>query len=289
MPERVIHADGVELATEAFGDAADEPVLLIMGMMSSMLWWPDEFCKRLAQRGRFVIRFDHRDTGLSTTWPVGSPGYTGEEMADDAIRVLDGFHLPSAHLVGISMGGALAQLATLRHPDRVATLTTISTSPLGEDTSTLPGSKPDYLERSERLGEPDWYDRVLAIDHLVEDSRLTAGSAHPFDEPRLRRLIEQDYDRANSFPSVTNHTRLSGGEVASGSLRTVSVPVLVIHGTEDPLFPIEHGIALSQAVRVSTLVRLEGSGHELAEGDWDQIVTAIIAHTGNRGRKPESS
>ncbi len=289
MPDRMIQMDGVDLATEAFGDPTHEPVLLIMGMMSSMLWWPDEFCERLARRGRFVIRYDNRDTGLSTTYPVGSPGYTGAEMADDAIRVLDGFDLPSAHLVGMSMGGALAQLATLRHPERVATLTTISTSPLGEDSAALPGSDPDYLERLAGLGEPDWNDRTRVIDYLVEDSRLTAGSAHPFDEPRLRRLIGRDYDRANSFPSVTNHMRLAGGEVASGSLRTVSVPVLVIHGSEDPLFPIEHGIALSQAVSVSTLVRLEGSGHELAEGDWDQIITAIIAHTGNDGPDPGSN
>ena len=201
---------------------------------------------------------------------------------------MDGYGIARAHVVGMSMGGALAQLATLRHPDRVASLTTISTSLLGEDPSALPGSNPDYLERSERLGEPDWNDRAQAIDYLVEDSRLTAGSAHPFDEPRLRRLIGRDYDRANSFPTVTNHLRLSGGEVASGSLRTVPVPVLVIHGTEDPLFPIEHGIALSQAVSVSRLVRLDGSGHELAEEDWDQIITAIIAHSGNRGREPES-
>ncbi len=274
--------DGVDLATEAFGDPADEPVLLIMGVMSSMLWWPDEFCERLARRSRFVIRYDNRDTGLSTTYPVGSPGYTGEEMADDAIRVLDGYGLARAHVVGISMGGALAQLATLRHPDRVASLTMISTTPLGEDTSTRPGSNPDFLERSAGLGEPDWSDRTRVIDYLVENSRLTAGSAHPFDEPGLRRLIGRDHDRANSFPSVTNHTRLSGGDVAGGSLRTVWVPVLVIHGTEDPLFPIEHGIALSRAVNASTLIRLKGVGHELPEGAWDQIITAIVTHTGDQ-------
>src|SRR5688572_14306056 len=138
MGERVIRADGVELATQSFGDPAHPPVLLIMGVMASMLWWPDEFCERLANRRRYVVRYDNRDTGRSTTYEPGLPTYTFDDMADDAVRVLDAYEISSAHLVGMSMGGMIAQLATLKHLARVASLTAISTSPFGIDTSDLP-------------------------------------------------------------------------------------------------------------------------------------------------------
>ena len=134
----MIRADGIELATEALGDPAHPPVLLIMSVMASMLWWPDEFCERLANRGRRVVRYDNRDTGRSTTYEAGKPAYTLDDMADDAVRVLDGYGFSAAHLVGMSLGGMIAQLAALKHPARVASLTAIGASPVGEDTSGLP-------------------------------------------------------------------------------------------------------------------------------------------------------
>src|SRR5918997_5179801 len=99
MTERIVHANGVELCTEAFGDAADPPVLLVMGIGASMIWWEDGFCRMLAERGRFVIRYDHRDTGRSTTYEPGRPGYTGPDLTADAAAVLDGYGIPAAHLV----------------------------------------------------------------------------------------------------------------------------------------------------------------------------------------------
>ena len=145
MNESVIRADGIELATQAFGDPGQPPVLLIMGAMASMLWWPDAFCERLAGQGRHVLRYDNRDTGHSTTYPPGEPPYAFDDMANDAVRVLDGYGISSAHLVGTSMGGMIAQLVALKHPARVASLTAISSSPFGEDTSGLPGTSPAYM------------------------------------------------------------------------------------------------------------------------------------------------
>jgi pimeloyl-ACP methyl ester carboxylesterase len=281
MSELTIRAGGIEIATEAFGDPKHAPVLLIMGAMASMLWWPEEFCQRLAAKGRYVIRYDNRDTGRSTTQAPAAPSYTGDNMADDTIRVLDGYRISSAHLVGMSMGGALGQLAALKYPARVRSLTVISSSPFGEDTSALPGPTPAYSEHAAQFSDLDWTDRAQVIRFMVAESRALGSSVHLFDEARARALIERDYDRARNFASATNHLAVAGGGAAwQGRLRELRAPLLVIHGTADSLFPIEHGVALTNTVPGARLVRLDGGGHELHEADWDKIIAAIVDHTG---------
>ena len=138
MSERTIEAGEIELATQRFGDPARPPVLLIMGGMASMLWWPQEFCERLASHGRHVIRYDQRDTGRSTKYPPGEAPYTLDDLADDAIGVLDGYKISAAHVVGMSLGGMIGQIAALKHPSRVLSLTAISSSPVEIDKSGLP-------------------------------------------------------------------------------------------------------------------------------------------------------
>jgi pimeloyl-ACP methyl ester carboxylesterase len=283
ISELTIGTGGIEIATEAFGDPHHAPVLLIMGAMASMLWWPEEFCQRLAAKGRYVVRYDNRDTGRSTTQAPGAPSYTGDDMVDDAIRVLDGYRIASAHLVGMSMGGALGQLAALKYPARVRSLTVISSSPFGEDTAALPGPTAAYNAHAAQFSDLDWTDRAQVIRFMVAESRALGSSVHPFDEARARQLIERDYDRALNFASATNHLAVAGGGAAwQGRLRELRAPLLVIHGTADPLFPIEHGVALANAVRGARLVKLEGGGHELHEADWDKIIVAIIDHTGRK-------
>ncbi|MGO1081030.1 alpha/beta fold hydrolase [Inquilinus sp. CA228] len=279
MHEKTVRAGGVEIATEAFGDPAHPPVLLIMGVMASMLWWPEGFCRQLAGRNRYVIRYDNRDTGLSTTYPPGQPPYGFDDMADDAIRVLDGYGLGRAHLVGMSLGGMIAQFAVLAHPDRVASLTAVSTSPVGTDTSHLPQTTAAYMEHAATGASVDWTDRSQVVEYVVKDARAIAGTAHPHDAAAARRLIETDYDRARSFASVTNHFMLQGADQWQGRLGELQAPLLVIHGTADPIFPVEHGAALAAAVPGGRLVRIEGGGHELHPADWDIFVTAIAAHT----------
>src|SRR3954453_9202246 len=129
MTERMVEANGVELCTEPFGNPADPPILLIMGIGASMLWWEEGFCQLLADGGRFVIRYDHRDTGRSVTYAPGRPEYTGDDLVADAAGVLDAFGLPAAHVVGVSAGGAFAQVLALGSPHRVRTLVLISSSP----------------------------------------------------------------------------------------------------------------------------------------------------------------
>ncbi|GLQ53890.1 alpha/beta fold hydrolase [Devosia nitrariae] len=278
MNERVIRADGVEIATQSFGDPAQPPILLIMGGMASMLWWPEEFCRRLAAQGRFVIRYDQRDSGLSTKYPPGRPGYGYDDAVDDVFRVLDGYAITAAHVAGFSQGGMVGQGAAVKHPERVLSLTAISTSPIGMDWSSLPQSGKAWLEHMAL--DVDWSDRTEAVAYLVEDARLVAGTASEFDEAGMRAFIEKDFDRSGGYLSATNHSVLFEiGEPWRSRFRELRAPLLVIHGTADPIFPIGHGLALCQAIAGARLVRLEGGGHELHPSHYDTIIAEMTRHT----------
>ncbi|MDK1491276.1 alpha/beta hydrolase [Sinorhizobium sp. 7-81] len=281
MSTLVIRTDGVELATQTFGNSTQPPLILIMGGMASMLWWPEEFCQGLAKRGRFVIRYDQRDTGLSTKYPPGQPGYTFDDAVDDVFRVLDGYGISEAHIVGFSLGGMVGQVAALKNPERVLSLTAISTSPVGVHTSGLPASGEDWMEHMSV--EADWSDRADAVAYLVEDARLTASKAHSFDEAGTRAFLERDFDRSGGYLNTTNHIVLFDvGEPWQGRLNEMKVPLLVIHGTTDPVFAVEHGEVLARAVTNAKFVKIEGGGHEIHAGDWEQIIAAIDEHAGGR-------
>ncbi|OCI91823.1 acetyltransferase [Rhizobium sp. AC27/96] len=284
MNERIIMADGVEIATQAFGDPAHQPTLLIMGAMASMLWWPEAFCRELAAQGRYVIRYDNRDTGLSTFYEPGSPPYTMDDMAEDAIHVLDAYGIDSADVIGMSLGGMIAQIGTLAHPTRVRTLTLMSTTPVGIDTSSLPQTSDAYMQHASAGESVDWTDNDQVIDFIVRDARMIASTGHPHDETAARTLVERDVKRARNFVSATNHFMLKGGDAWKDRLAELAPPLLVIHGTADPIFPVEHGELLAATVEGAELVRLEGGGHEIHPGDWDEIIAAIGAHSGSLRR-----
>ena len=269
----------LEIISEAFGDPANPPLLLIMGAMASMLWWPEALCRKLADAGLFVIRYDNRDTGRSTKYPPGEPPYTFDDMADDAMRVLDDHGVGKAHVVGMSMGGMIAQLVALKHPSRVASLTVISSSPVGIDTSHLPQTSDAYIKHSAEGAKVDWSDRGQVIDFVVKDAQAIASTAHPFDEARMRAFVEQDYDRSGGLLSATNHFMLRGGDAWKGRVHEMTASLLVIHGTADPIFPVEHGEALAEAVAGAKILRIAGGGHELHPDDWTMISSAIVGHT----------
>ncbi|PDT22834.1 alpha/beta fold hydrolase [Rhizobium hidalgonense] len=278
MSERINKFDDVEIATQAFGNPAHEPILLIMGAMASMLWWPDEFCQTLADQKYYVIRYDNRDTGRSTIYEPGEPPYTMDDMAEDAIRVLDGYGIDRANLIGMSLGGTIAQIAALAHPERVKTLTLMSTTPMGIDTSALPHTTDAYMAHAATGETVDWTDDAQVIEFLVEDTRMIAGVAHPYDEGRARAFVERDVKRAKNFVSATNHFMLRGGQALEGKLASLAAPLLVIHGTADPIYPVEHGERLARTVKGAKLVRLEGGGHEIHPNDWEEIISAIDTH-----------
>ncbi|MBB3523439.1 alpha/beta hydrolase [Rhizobium redzepovicii] len=278
MTERNIKFDDVEIATQAFGDPAHEPILLIMGAMASMLWWPDGFCQKLAALKYYVIRYDNRDTGRSTIYEPGEPPYTMDDMAADAVRVLDGYGIDRVNLIGMSLGGTIAQIAALSYPERVKTLTLMSTTPIGIDTSGLPHTTDAYMAHAATGDAIDWTDNAQVIEFLVRDTRMIAGVAHTYDEGRARAFVERDVRRAKNFVSATNHFMLRGGQALKGKLAELAASLLVIHGTADPIYPVEHGELLARTVRGAKLVRLEGGGHEIHPNDWEEIIFAIDAH-----------
>ena len=183
-----MRVNGVDLRVETFGSPTAPAILLVMGAAAAMDWWQDDFCARLAAGPRFVIRYDHRDTGQSTSYPPGAPGYTGDDLVADAAALLAVLGVRRAHVVGQSMGGALVQLMALDHPERVASLT------LDRDEPRRPGD-PDLPPMSDKasaalaaIAEPDWSDRAAVIDYLTEQWRATSSRSRPFDEQGTRAL-----------------------------------------------------------------------------------------------------
>jgi pimeloyl-ACP methyl ester carboxylesterase len=280
---RMVRANGVDLCVETFGDSASPALLLIGGAESSMDWWEDEFCERLAAGPRFVIRYDLRDTGQSVTYEPGAPGYTGSDLVADVAGLLDALDVERAHLVGISMGGGIAQEVALVHPARVESLTLISASPAvaGRAERNLPPPSEDLRAFfGNPPPAPDWTDRAAVIDYLVAGLRPYQGSL-PFDEEGTRALVARIVDRTRNIESsMTNHSLLDEGEAVSGRLDEIKAPTLVLHGTEDPLFPIAHGEALATEIPGARLLRLEGMGHQMPPRQlWDRVVAAILEHT----------
>ncbi|PZF85503.1 alpha/beta fold hydrolase [Jiangella anatolica] len=283
MTERMVPAGDAQLCAEAFGSPADPTILLIGGAAASMDYWEDEFCSRLAAAGRHVIRYDFRDTGRSSHYPAGAPGYTGDDLVTDALAVLDGYGVAAAHLYGVSMGGGIAQELAVEYPERVLSLTLQSTSPAG------PGGpdRPDLPPMSPRLAElfaseqpaPDWSDRDAAISALVDGLRAFDGTIAPDAEERA--VAARMYDRTiDVAASQTNHWILDGGGLDRGKLAEVTAPTLVLHGTADPLLPYPHGEALANEIPGARLVPLAGMGHQYPlRAVWDTVVAEVAAHT----------
>ncbi len=277
--------NGAELCVDTIGDPAHPAVLLIMGAAGSMDRWEEPFCARLAAAGRYVIRYDHRDTGGSTTYPPGRPGYTGDELAGDPLAILDHLGVERAHLVGLSMGGGIAQRIAVERPERVLSLTLMSTSPAGTGGPDLPPMS-DALRAvfagGEGPAEPDWSDREAAIAFMLEGERPYAGS-RGIDDEAMRALLGRVYDRSTSLPSANNHFMLDGTDIARARLAEITAPALVIHGSDDPLFPPAHGEALAREIRGARLLVIDGLGHEFPPSAWDEVLPALIAVTGYQG------
>ena len=284
MAEHMIEVNGVELCTESFGRPGDPPILLIMGIGASMLWWEEGFCRMVAEGGRFVIRYDNRGTGRSVTSEPGRPEYTGADLIADAAGVLGAYGIPAAHVVGASAGGAVAQLLALGYPDRVLSLVLISTSPATPGERGLPSATERY-RRFVASAEVDWSDEGSVVGYLVDYARVLAGGSRPFDEAATRELVLRDLERAHDIAASENHGLAAEGETPRGPLSSIAVPTLVIHGTDDPMFPLAHGEALAREISGARLLVLEAAGHGIERADWEPIARAILRHTGHTRRE----
>lgn len=272
-PERIVTVGAVEIAVQAFGLPSDPTVLLVHGACASMLWWEDELCARLAAGRRHVVRFDNRDTGRSTWCPPGAPDYGLRDMAEDAIGVLDALSIAEAHLVGRSMAGAIVGAAAVAHPDRVASLTFVSTSPGDDD---LPPMTDAFLAAV--ADDPPFADRAALLDHLMGVMRGYAGG--PIDEEAVRALAERDIDRSRSIASaLTNHFLIDLDAPSPAEVAVVGLPVMVVHGDRDPVWPVEHAHAMARHHPGSRLVVLPDTGHEVPPRTWPTFVDRLLRHT----------
>ncbi|MFK7679765.1 alpha/beta hydrolase [Priestia megaterium] len=275
MNEEIIKIDNVEICTESFGNPKNPAVLLIMGAMSSLDWWDEDFCLRFAEHERFVIRYDHRDLGRSTTYPPGTSNYTITDMADDAIGVLDAYSIDKAHIVGMSLGGMIGQILALRYPDRIDSLTLIASSVFGTEAEKLPPMDQRILDYHTKSASIDWSNQEETVPYLAGGWKILSGTK-PYEEKRMYKLAEREAARAKQLPSRFNHALLQGGGQYYDRLSEITIPTLIIHGTEDPALPYEHGLALAKAIAHANLIALDRTGHEVHSEDWEQIIKSIV-------------
>ena len=284
---RKVQSGSAQLHAEAMGDPHDPCVILVMGAQASSLCWPQEFCDALVKRKRYVLRFDHRDTGLSTKYPIGAPPYSAEDLADDVVAVLDTFGVKRAQLVGVSMGGMIAQIVGLKYPERFIELFIMSATRLSEhDDEGSPGPSQAFLEVMKRGEQVDMNNREQAVAFMVDFGRVLAVTDEDFDEAATRALVEEDFDRSGGFAHGSNHFKAKGGEAWAKKLPELKVPMTVLHGRLDPLFPIEHGRALARAVPGAKFVELPG-GHGLGPSAVGPLIDAL-ASTERVGHAPSS-
>jgi pimeloyl-ACP methyl ester carboxylesterase len=277
---------GIDIAYETFGDRADPTVLLVMGFASQMIAWPDEFCSGLAERGHHVVRFDNRDVGLSTHLRDAPPpdvlaafggntasaAYRLTDMAADAAGLLAALGIDSAHVVGVSMGGMVAQTLAIEHPDRVRSLTSIMSTTgdpaVGQPSPAAMGA----------LMAPPATTREEAVERVLASYRVIGSPGFPLDEEGLRDVAGRSFDRAYDPVGATRQlvAVLASGD-RTADLRRLRVPALVVHGAQDPLISVSGGEATAAAIPEAELVVVDGMGHDLSRGVLLPLMERISA------------
>jgi pimeloyl-ACP methyl ester carboxylesterase len=287
VPElRKVPANGIEIAYETFGERDALPLVLVMGLGTQMVAWPDELCRDLADRGHFVVRFDNRDVGASTHLhghkapPLRSfvsrrrrPPYSFDDMADDVLGLIDAVDFGPVHLVGASMGGFIAQTVALRRPERLRSLTLIMTS-----TGSRRVGQPDPRLITRLLSRPAVLDAEQAMAAVLDTYRAIGSKGYELDEQRLRQIgalsFERGYDPAG-------YRRQLAAVVAqpnrTAQLRLLELPTLVMHGLDDPLVAASGGLALARVIRGARFVGFSGMGHDLPSALWPEFADHIAA------------
>ncbi len=284
-----IASNGIELAYETFGSTNNPAVVLVMGLGTQMIAWPDALCAQIAAAGRYVIRYDNRDVGLSThldhleapniravALRRKRPAYLVDDMAADLLGLLDGLGLGRAHLVGASMGGFIAQTFALAHPDRVLSLTLMMTS---TGSRRVGQAKPALIAKLARGRGPMTRDE--ALDAAVETFRQIGSRGDLFDEAHLRDLAGRSYDRAtNPYGYLRQLGAVLAQRNRTKALTELRVPTLVMHGLHDPLVAVSGGIALARLIRGARFVGFSGMGHDLPPSLLPDFAHEVVAISG---------
>jgi pimeloyl-ACP methyl ester carboxylesterase len=278
-------ANGVQIEYETMGDPHGRPLLLIIGLADQLIHWDDSLCEDLASRGHYVIRFDNRDSGFSTKCDAPEPApvkgqkaslaYSLDDMADDAMGLLDALGLDKAHLCGASMGGMIAQCAAIRHPSRLLSLTSIYST---TGNRSLPPPDPEVMDL---LLTPAPRDREGYVEYMVLFIRMTTGKGFPFDEAYARQISQRAYDRSFCPEGTARQLRaIATQSDRRQALASLHVPTLVVQGTDDPLVSVEAGRDMADAIPGARLMLIDGMGHDLARGGaWPAIAEAVATHT----------
>jgi pimeloyl-ACP methyl ester carboxylesterase len=277
----------IHLEHDTFGDRSDPPLLLVMGLGFQLIHWDPEFCRRLADRGFHVIRFDNRDVGLSTKIRggprpnplasfagfTGSASYTLWDMADDTARLLDRLELPAAHVAGISMGGMIAQSLAIKHPDRVLSLASML-STTGNRRVGVPRMRALALLLKRAPAEREAY-----IDFAVGVQKVIGSRKH-LDEERVRAVAGAAFDRCH-YPvgMLRQLVAIQASGDRTEQLKRLDVPTVVIHGSDDPLVPTRAGHATARAIPGARMVEIPDMAHDLPPAVWDHVIGAIVANT----------
>lgn len=285
--QRVVQAKGLEFWTETFGKKENPAILLVMGSGGQGLLWHQKFCEKLADKGFFVIRYDHRDVGLSSAVDYQKVPYNLLDMTKDAVAILDDYSIKKAHVVGASMGGLITMLMGAHFPDRVSSLTLMATSSdMRSNLDAIQGKPSKSPLSPPRPAVLAWVKSYITdppktfadrVNKFLEGGRIQNGSKVPFDEELNYQLALQSFLRTHDLASMFNH--LKAGEASydlyAQAPKKITAPTLILHGDQDPIFPLDHGEALKQAIPHAQLDIIEGMGHNLNTHFYDTIIEKI--------------
>ena len=289
--EQLADIGEIQLCYETFGDPGDPPLLLIMGLATQMVWWEDGFCRQLADRGFWVTRFDNRDIGRSTVLsdrPVPTraqlfmrdrkaASYALDDMADDAAKLLDHLGVASADVVGVSMGGMIAQLLAIQHSERVRSLVSIMSS---TGNRRVGWSDPRLLPR---LLRPPKLDRASFVQDSIENRRIIGSKTYPAGDERVRALAERSFERGLHPDGGARHlAAIVTAPDRTPLLRRLDLPTTVIHGTADRLVRPSGGKATAAAIPGAELMLIDGMAHDVPPSLWPRIIDAIVDTTSRR-------
>ena len=292
--EGIATVDKINIWYETFGEKNSSAFLLIMGGCCQGILWPTEFCERLSQLGFFVIRYDHRDTGLSTYFNFEKSPYNIMGMAKDAAGLLEYLQVDQVHLCGLSLGGPIAELMSINDPDKVQTISLLATScdfrpmnlayaGLPEEAHSLSRTQKIYLNWMKKFLETSPVNQPEQLKQRLECWRILSGSFAEFEEDLYHHLHLEFLRRQTNLEVMKNHILVCSNseKIISSAPKQVRAPTLIIHGSQDVIFPPDHGKALAEAIPHSQYLPIEGMGHVINKYFYELILTALVQHAHN--------